>query len=84
MEDIYEEIYSLVKQIPEGTVSTYKQVAEALGDPMAARGVAEALSLNPCPVEVPCHRVVHENLSSAVSGLELKRKGYADERGHMH
>jgi deoxyribonuclease V len=62
MEDIYEEIYSLVKQIPEGMVSTYKQIAEALGDPIAARGVAEALSLNPCPIEVPCHRVVHENL----------------------
>jgi len=74
MEDIYEEIYSLVKQIPEGTVSTYKQVAEALGDPMAARGVAEALSLNPCPVEVPCHRVVHENLELGGFRFGIKEK----------
>jgi deoxyribonuclease V len=63
MEDIYEEIYSLVRQIPEGMVSTYKRVAEALGDPIAARGVADALSINPRPVEVPCHRVVHEDLT---------------------
>jgi len=61
-EDVYEEIYSLVRQIPEGMVSTYKRVAVALGDPVAARGVAEALSINPRPIEVPCHRVVHEDL----------------------
>jgi len=61
-EDVYEQIYSLVGQIPEGMVSTYRRIAEALGDPIAARGVAEALSINPRPIEVPCHRVVHEDL----------------------
>jgi len=62
MEDVYKEIYSLTEQIPEGMVSTYKRVAEAMGDPLAARGVAEALSINPLPVKIPCHRVVHESL----------------------
>jgi deoxyribonuclease V len=74
MEDIYEEIYSLVRQIPEGMISTYKQVAEALSDPIAARGVAEALSLNPCPIEVPCHRVVHENLELGGFRFGVKEK----------
>ncbi len=76
MEDVYNEIYSLTEQIPAGKVSTYKRIAEALGDPLAARGVAEALSINPLPVKIPCHRVVHESLmlGGFRFGIEEKKR----------
>jgi methylated-DNA-[protein]-cysteine S-methyltransferase len=37
---------------------SYGEVAEPLGDRNLARDVAEALSQNPCPIIVPCHRVL--------------------------
>jgi deoxyribonuclease V len=40
-------------------VSTYGDIALALGDPVAARAVGEVLSHNPTPIVVPCHRVVY-------------------------
>ncbi len=57
--DLYKKIYDLVKQIPRGKVSTYKQIAIALGDPIAARAVGQALSENERLDEIPCYRVVH-------------------------
>jgi len=51
-------VLELVKQIPEGRVSTYGALAEAVGRKKAARAVGRALNRNPEPVKVPCHRVV--------------------------
>ncbi len=52
-----EKVYSIVKKIPAGRVSTYKNVAEAL-DCKAYRAVGNALNKNPYAPVVPCHRVV--------------------------
>ncbi|MEM0334725.1 MAG: MGMT family protein, partial [Thermoplasmata archaeon] len=56
--DLYEKFYSLVKQIPKGMVSTYGDLAIALGDIVASRAVGKMLSENPSPFEIHCHRVV--------------------------
>jgi methylated-DNA-[protein]-cysteine S-methyltransferase len=45
-------------QIPRGQVRTYAQVAQQIGRPRAARAVGQALSRNPVPIVVPCHRVL--------------------------
>ncbi len=57
--DIARSIYDATTQIPPGMVSTYGDIAAALGDPVAARAVGEILSRNPTPIVVPCHRVVY-------------------------
>jgi deoxyribonuclease V len=57
--DIARLVYEATAQIPEGKVSTYGDIANALGDPVAARAVGEVLSHNPTPIVVPCHRVVY-------------------------
>ncbi len=59
--DLYSVVYELVKQIPPGKVSTYGEIAKALGDIRAARAVGEILSKNPTPIIVPCHRVVRSD-----------------------
>jgi len=51
-------VWNLAKRIPEGKVSTYGEVARALGKPGAGRAVGQALKRNPHAPIVPCHRVV--------------------------
>ena len=55
----FEEVYELVKQIPEGRVVTYGEIASVLGT-KDARRVGHALHANPYEGEVPCHRVVNK------------------------
>ncbi|MFA5312829.1 MAG: endonuclease V [Methanomassiliicoccales archaeon] len=59
--DLYRYIYDATSQIPRGMVTTYGDIAEALGDKAASRAVGMALSSNPRPIEVPCHRVVYRD-----------------------
>jgi methylated-DNA-[protein]-cysteine S-methyltransferase len=54
-------VYAYVRTIPKGKISTYKQVAVAIGSPNASRAVGTALKNNPFAPEVPCHRVVKSN-----------------------
>jgi len=53
-----EQVLNLVKEVPKGRVTTYGEIARALGNPKASRAVGQALKRNPKPIEIPCHRVV--------------------------
>jgi len=53
----HEKCYELLKKIPKGKVTSYKEIAHALNT-KAYRAVGTAMNKNPNPVEVPCHRVV--------------------------
>ena len=61
--------------IPFGQVTTYGQLAAAVGAPGAARAVGGALHINRTPVVVPCHRVVGAKgkLVGFGGGLDLKK-----------
>ena len=52
----YEKVYEICKKIPEGKVSSYKEVARALNS-KAYRAVGQALSCNPYS-DVSCYRIV--------------------------
>lgn len=73
-----EEIYAVAKKIPYGEVRTYQGVAREAGSPGAARAVGGAMSRNPFPLVVPCHRVVRSDGGmggfSAPCGIDLKRR----------
>jgi methylated-DNA-[protein]-cysteine S-methyltransferase len=56
--DFYRRVYDVARRIPAGATLSYGEVAERLGDRNLARDVAEALSQNPCPIIVPCHRIL--------------------------
>ena len=53
----FEQVYALVRQVPPGQVTTYGQLAQALGT-RDARRVGHALHANPDSGKTPCHRVV--------------------------
>lgn len=57
--NFFEQVYEVVKKIPEGKVMTYGQVADAIGT-RDARRVGHALHANRNP-EIPCHRVVNKD-----------------------
>jgi len=52
------DVYDLLLKIPAGKISTYGDLAKALGNPLASRQVGRILGRNPNPIKVPCHRVV--------------------------
>lgn len=52
------DVYDILVRIPEGKVTTYGDIAKALGHPGASRAIGRILNKNPNPIVVPCHRVV--------------------------
>ena len=51
-------VWEELRRIPYGSTRTYREIAERLGQPTAARAVARACATNPVSVVIPCHRVV--------------------------
>lgn len=64
--------------IPYGMVKSYKEVADAVGNPGAARAVGGALANNPISIVVPCHRVIASDGTiggySSAGGTAAKRR----------
>lgn len=55
------QVYEAAREIPAGQTRTYGEIAKALRQPAAAQEVGQALSKNPMPIIVPCHRVSAAN-----------------------
>lgn len=53
-------VYEIVRNIPKGSVLTYKQVAEKAGNSKAVRAVGNILNKNYDP-SIPCHRVIRSD-----------------------
>jgi methylated-DNA-[protein]-cysteine S-methyltransferase len=71
-----QDIYILLSKIPPGKVSTYGDIAKALGHPKAARAVGRIIANNPNPISIPCHRVVKSNgeIGGFAYGEQRKRE----------
>ena len=65
MSNFYEQVYAVVRCIPEGKVTTYGRIARMLGRPKASRAVGYALNglkdkqADPDYANVPWHRVIN-------------------------
>jgi len=78
-------IIEAVRQIPEGMVSTFGDLAKALGDIVAARAVGTVLASLPCDTDVPHHRVLysdgrisntlHDGKGNVIGTMLLGREG---------
>ena len=51
-------VYDITRTIPPGQTMTYGDIAKKLGGVEPSRDVGQALGRNPCPIVVPCHRVL--------------------------
>lgn len=78
MADFNERCYSMLRKVPSGNVTTYKEIAKVLNT-KAYRAVGNAMRNNPYAPEVPCHRVVKSDgtiggFKGGTSGLTVKEK----------
>ena len=76
-------VYDIARTIPPGQTMTYGDIAKKLGGVELSRDVGQALGRNPCPIVVPCHRVLAAGNKpggfSARGGVETKLKMLAIE-----
>ncbi len=74
-------IWRALLQIPEGALTSYSQVAEAVGRPKAARAAGTAIGSNPVAFFIPCHRVLQQsgNIGGYLWGTTRKHAMHAWE-----
>lgn len=67
-------VWDALRAIPYGETRSYRQIAEAVGQPKACRAVGMANHRNPISILIPCHRVIGANgsLVGYGGGLDLK------------
>ncbi len=70
------QVWRALRAIPAGRTVTYGELASKLGT--SARAVGGACRANPCPIVIPCHRVVASNglggFAGDTSGRRLEAK----------
>jgi methylated-DNA-[protein]-cysteine S-methyltransferase len=74
-------VWDALLEIPYGETRSYGEIARAIGQPQAARGVGAANGANPIALIVPCHRVIGADgsLTGYGGGLPLKKALLAHE-----
>lgn len=77
-------VWEALLAIPSGSVTTYSQIAETVGNPNAVRAVGTAVGRNPISWLIPCHRALRKSggLGGYHWGLPMKRAMLAYETVH--
>jgi methylated-DNA-[protein]-cysteine S-methyltransferase len=72
--DFQRRVWNAIAAIPYGETTSYGKIAVALGSPARARAVGAAVSANPIPIVIPCHRVIgaDDSLTGYRGGLRMK------------
>ena len=68
-------VWEALLSVPSGHVTTYSQIAQAIGHPRANRAVGTAVGRNPVSFLIPCHRALRKSggLGGYHWGLPVKR-----------
>ena len=69
-------VWRELQTIKWGETYSYRDIAKRLGKPTGSRAVGGAVSRNPIPIFIPCHRIVGANgsLTGFSGGLQNKKK----------
>lgn len=80
-----QKVWKALAEIPYGETRSYKQIAEAIGNPKAVRAVGMANNRNPLLVVIPCHRVIGADgrLVGYGAGLPMKEFLLNLEKGNI-
>lgn len=67
-------IYKKLLEVPKGKITTYGELAKAVGLKNGQRAVGKIMNKNPYPVIIPCHRVVKSDgkIGGYAYGEEIK------------
>lgn len=91
MKSFNERCYSVLRKVPRGRVTTYREISHALNS-KAYRAVGNAMNRNPYAPRVPCHRVINSNgfIGQFAIGIKekirlLRSEGvYIDDKGFIN
>jgi len=72
--ELQERVWKKLKQIPQGKVVSYAELARAVGNAQAVRAVASAVGKNTKLITIPCHRVVRSDRSVGKYAKGEKKK----------
>ncbi|MDA8174298.1 MAG: methylated-DNA--[protein]-cysteine S-methyltransferase [Nitrospiraceae bacterium] len=70
------EVWLALRKVPYGQTRSYKWLSQEVGRPGASRAVGQALSRNPLPIVLPCHRIIESGggLGGYSPDIAIKRK----------
>lgn len=70
-----QQVWNALLNIPYGATRSYKDIAQSIGKPQAARAVAGTIGANGISILIPCHRIIgsDHSLTGYAGGLEAKR-----------
>ena len=76
-----EKVYKKLLQIPKGKVTTYGDLAKAVGLKNGQRAIGRIMNKNPYPVIIPCHRVIKSDgkVGGYAWGEKVKAKMLSNE-----
>ena len=76
-----EKVYKKLLEVPKGKVTTYGDLAKAIGLKNGQRVIGRIMSKNPYPVIVPCHRVIKSDgkIGGYAWGEKVKAKMLSNE-----
>ncbi|RNJ77284.1 MAG: MGMT family protein [Nitrosopumilus sp. B06] len=79
--NLQQKIYKKLLDVPRGKVTTYGELARAVGLFNGQRVVGNIMNKNPYPVIIPCHRVVMSDgkIGGYAYGEHVKAKMLHDE-----
>ncbi len=79
--NIEQKVYKKLLDVPKGKITTYGDLAKAVGLKNGQRLIGKIMNKNPYPVLVPCHRVVMStgNIGGYAYGEIVKMKMLSDE-----
>ncbi len=79
--NLEEKIYKKLLEVPKGQITTYGELAKAVGLKNGQRVVGKIMNKNPYPVIIPCHRVVMSTgkIGGYAFGEHIKIKLLNDE-----
>ncbi len=79
--NLEQKIYKKLLEVPKGQITTYGELAKAVGLKNGQRVVGKIMNKNPYPVIIPCHRVVMSTgkIGGYAFGENIKIKLLNDE-----
>jgi methylated-DNA-[protein]-cysteine S-methyltransferase len=76
-----EKVYKKLLEVPKGKITTYGELAKAIGLKNGQRVIGKIMNKNPYPVIVPCHRVIKSDgkIGGYAWGEKVKAKMLLNE-----
>ena len=79
--NLEQKIYKKLLEVPKGQITTYGDLAKAVGLKNGQRIIGKIMNKNPYPVLIPCHRVVMSTgkIGGYAYGKDVKTKMLSNE-----